>query len=302
MNTHLNTVGDLAERYFGWLDREIRAGRRRPATASYYRRQLGRWLDLVGADRQLADLIPWDLEQHKTGWHSVTAVKRLFNWAVGVGLVSDHPFRRVEAPPHGQRERILSRAETALLLRTAGPAFRRFLVGLRHTMARPQELAALQWRHLQPDGRSFVLTQFKAKDRRRDGVKIRIIALDSRMRRFVGRRRHRAQLDDYVFTNSQGKRWTGNALRCAMRRVREKAGLLDGGELVVCYTFRHTAATEATANGVRDRRLADLLGHATTRTTARYQHLALEHLAEAIDQATARRRPAGPERRRPASA
>src|SRR6185295_4351794 len=50
------------------------------------------------------------------------------------------------------------------------------------------------------------------------------------------------------------------------------------GETIVPYTFRHTAATLASAAGVRDRLLADALGHTETSTTARYQHLATEHI------------------------
>lgn len=290
MKTKPQTLGQLADCFIDWLTAEALAGRTRPATVDYYRRHVGRWAALVGRRQRLVDLVPYDLERHKRGWHDVQAVQRLFNWGVGVGLVAVNPFRSVPRGRLGQRTRTLSRSETARLLRTAHPAFRRYLVALRHTMARPQELRALKWSDLQPDGRSFVLRSFKGQQRRSDGVTVRVIMLDAYMRRWVSRRRRAARPEDHVFLNSQGRPWQGNALVCAMRRTRRRAGLNSGGELVVCYTFRHTAATAATAAGVRDRRLADLLGHSTTRTTARYQHLSAAELGEAIEQATARRR------------
>lgn len=163
---------------------------------------------------------------------------------------------------------------------------------MRHTLARPQEIRALRWDQLQDDGRWFALREFKGRARRKDGVNYRLIVLDEYMRGLIQAMKERRSGDSpYVFTNRFGLPWTGNAVRCAMRRARKRAGLDGPGlERVVAYTFRHTAATDATANGVRDRQLADLMGHSSTRTTARYQHLRADHLAEVIDRATARKR------------
>jgi site-specific recombinase XerD len=76
-----------------------------------------------------------------------------------------------------------------------------------------------------------------------------------------------------------------------MGRLRAKLGLGpdENGEQIVSYTLRHTAATRASARGVRDRVLAELMGHTSTSTTQRYQHLQADHLADAIRQANARK-------------
>jgi integrase len=197
----------------------------------------------------------------------------------------------VPLPPRGERERVLTRGERVGLLRGAEMAFRRFMLAMICTMARPQEVRALRWDQLRGDGTAFVLDQFKGKGRRRDGVRVRVLPVNARLARLLARlaRRPAHLSSDRVFLNGDGRPWTANAVRCRMRRLRARLGLDQGAEPVVCYTLRHTAATDATANGVTDRVLAELMGHASTRTTARYQHLQIGHLTAAIEQATRRR-------------
>lgn len=183
--------------------------------------------------------------------------------------------------------------------------FRHFLMAMRETLARPQEIRSLCWNMLQPEdprekveealpaGRAvFVLEDYKARDRRADSSEPRVILINNRLGRLLLRLRSRAQtLDDYVFVNSKGKPWSGNAVRCRMRRLRTdvKPEKPSKQENVVAYTIRHSTATIATAAGVVDQRLAALLGHTDPRTTRRYQHLQIKHLREAMKQIDAAR-------------
>jgi integrase len=289
------TLGQLADRFGEWMAREVAAGRLRPRTLAYYRDQLQRFLDAVGGHRAAASVKPHELETYKTGWHSVQAVQRLFNWGVQVGHLAVNPVRSVALPEAGRRQRVLSAADTARLLRAADRHFRPFLLAMRHTIARPQEVRALRWKHLTYEPvPMFVLRDFKGRRRRGDRqTAARTIPLDDRMLRLLARlaRRRNPSPEDHVFLNRRGLPWTGNAVRCRMMRLRGRAKLEpDGnGERVVCYTLRHTAATRASARGVRDRVLAELMGHTNTTTTQRYQHLQADHLAEAIRQANRRR-------------
>jgi site-specific recombinase XerD len=288
------TLGQLADEFGAWLKQEVDAGRKRQATLNYYTDQIQRFLDVVGGRRPAAGIKPIELERFKTNWQSVQAIQRLYNWGVAMGLVATNPVRSVRAPDLGQRQRILSPTETARLLRAADKHYRAVLVALRHTIARPQEIRALQWKHLvlQPHP-MFELTEFKAKSRRTDRLTARRrIPLDDRMLRLLRRlaaMRNPAP-DDYVFLNRHGRSWTANALRIRMRNLRTRVGLGpdDRGEQVVNYTFRHTAATRACAAGVRDRVLAEVMGHSRTDTTARYQHLQDDHLHRAIRAANSR--------------
>ena len=288
------TLGQLADKYGEWMQREVDAGRLRPRTLDYYHDQLQKFLDALGGNRPALGVLPHDVEMYKTGWHSVQAAQRLFNWGVKMGLLKENPIRSVQKPDAGQRQRILTPAETGRLLQAADRDFRPFLLAMRHTIARPQEVRALRWRHLvyRPVP-VFVLTEFKARRRRKDKTAVRIIPLDDRMLRLLNRlaRKRPPAPDDFVFLNSDGLPWTGNAVRCRMMRLRDKVGLGpdENGEQVVAYTMRHTSATRASARGVRDRVLAELMGHTSTATTQRYQHLQAEHLAEAIKRVNGRK-------------
>jgi site-specific recombinase XerD len=285
------TLGELAARFFAWMERECAGERYARGTLDYYRTHLTLAVRRIGADRPVAELRAIDLEMTRTSWFSVQAPQRLFNWAVRVGLSESNPFRNVPLPPHPARSRVLSDVELAQLLRGARGgrgAFRRFLIGMRETLARPQEIRHLTWEMLDPRLGAFVLTDFKGKKRRRDGKAARLIPVTPRLGRLLERLRARQGATGRVFLNCAGEPWTRNAVRCCMRRLRRKLGWPDRGEKVVPYTMRHTGATRATANGVSDRRLADLMGHAKTITTARYQHLQVIHLHEALRQAQAR--------------
>jgi len=290
------SLGHLADEYGRWLKDEVAAGRKRQATLDDYQTQTQRFLDAVGGKRPAVGVKPIELERFKTGWHSVQAVQRLYNWGISMGLIETNPLRSVRLPDLGQRQRILSPAETVRLLRAADKHYRVVLLALRHTIVRPQEIRALQWKHLllKPYP-MFELRDFKAESRRKDRhVARRRIPLDDRMLRLLARlaaRRNQMQMpDDFVFLNSHGHPWTGNALRIRMRNLRKRLNLApdENGEQVVNYAQRHTAATRACAAGLRDRVLADLMGHARTDTTARYQHLQDHHLHDAIRTANAR--------------
>jgi integrase len=288
------TLGQLADKYGEWMQREVAACRMKPRTLDYYQDQLQKFLDTIGGNRPALGLLPHEVEMYKTGWHSVQVVQRLYNWGVVMGLLAENPIRSVQKPRLGQRQRILSLVETIQLLRGSDHQFRPFLVAMRHTIARPQEVRAVQWKHLVYEPvPMFVLRDFKAKDRRKEKAAVRTIPLDDRMLRLLKRLARKSQpaIDDYVFLNQDGQPWTANAVRCRMMRLRQKLGFGpdENGEQIVAYTMRHTAATRASACGVRDRLLAEIMGHTSTQTTQRYQHLQADHLAEAIKRATCRK-------------
>ena len=286
------TLTELQQNFLAWIANEVQHGRAKDRTLRYYRTWIDRFVAAAGRDRPITELLPLDLERCKRGWHSVQAVQRMFNWAVDMGILDNNPFRRIHKPPLGQRQRTLQPAELVKLLRVCRRPLRDLLMTLRLTMARPQEVRQLRWSYYREDLSAFLLSDFKAKARRKDSAMWRVLLVCPRLQRLLKRLRRQAPAGDgFVFLMQCGRPWTANALRLAVRRAARRAGLdVAGQEHVVAYTLRHTAATHATRNGVADRRLADLLGHTSTKTTARYQHLQLEDLAQAHQQATQRRR------------
>lgn len=307
------TVAHLIDSFDAHYGVLIQCGQAEAATREWYR-DAHKKLRVAAGSFPAAELRAHHLVGVDFTNHFVRALKALYKWATDedVDLVPKNPFRKLRTPPCGERNRVLSRSELRRLYLACravheqiGPPrsrrmtwrrspFRLFLFVMFHTLARPGEVRKLLWRDVRLDQRMIVLTKFKCKDRRRDGVKVRTIPLDLMTVRMLTNWYHRRspRPDDPVFVSERtGKMWSPNAIRCKMRRARLTAGLGregEGGEQVVCYTLRHTSGTVATVNGVRDRELADIMGHTTTRTTARYQHLSADHLVTRIDQATAR--------------
>lgn len=192
----------------------------------------------------------------------------------------------------------MDRPLLARILRKSSSSFRRYLLALRESLARPQEIRAATWAHLwwpeKPDGLRaallagqavLVLDDFKARRRRADANIPRLIPVSPRLGRLLWRLFCRGAGDSgHIFLNHHGRPWTNNAVRCRMRWIRKTLRLARDhrGENIVCYSLRHTGATWAAAAGLRDRLLADVMGHSTTRTTARYQHLQIEDLQAAL--------------------
>ena len=68
-------------------------------------------------------------------------------------------------------------------------------------------------------------------------------------------------------------------LRAAMRKAAIKAGLKQQG----VHILRHTLATRLHRRGVPLKTIADLLGHLSTNTTARYARVHLRELRQAAE-------------------
>lgn len=283
----------LYAQFLAWIDKH-----NRPRTVDYYRSFLDRFVAAVG------DLCVEELRKHHLlnwgrSWHELQAVQRLFHWAHSeMELIDRNPFATIKRPRPGRRRRILGRDELLRLLRAAAPDFRAFLLAMRETIARPQEIRGLRWELLRWDAAlqtreqaliagdaRFELQDYKARERRADPDAPRVILVSARLGRLLTRLAARGEhADGFIFRNSEKRPWSSNAVRLRVKRLRRRTKLErdSRGELLVAYTLRHSGATAATINGVPDRVLAELMGHTSTRTTARYQHLSIAHLRLAL--------------------
>lgn len=287
------TVHEIIRRFETWAINHLAKG-----TVLNYRRHLARFAVHVG-DVPSSTLKAHHLLEWGKRWHEIQAVQRCWNWAANEAeLIERSPFARVKKPKAGKRKRIFERRDLFLLLRRARQDFRLFLLALRETIARPQEIRAVRWDEIRPldpalsfeeslrAGKSyFQLEEYKHRHLRTNGDDARLIPISPRLGRMLWRM-HRSASDQRgeIFRTFRGRPWTKEAVRLRMKRLRKALGLGADrrGENLVAYTIRHTMATSAAAGGLRDRLLADLMGHTTTRTTARYQHLHAGHLIEAM--------------------
>lgn len=287
------SLSQLVDKFLAWS-----ALVHAPRTTACYRDQLAKFTARHGK-KQISRLRAIDLQECGHTWHLYQAVQRLFNWAKDEAkLTKVNPFNKLRRPAMNERKRITSRLERVRLLRAARPPLRFLLLAYRETLARPQELRAATWADLivpgdampltdaLPQGEAcLVLWEHKTRKQRRDGNAPRVILISPRAGRLLVRLLRRSpRPDDPIFRSAVCRKWTANALRCCFRRLRRRLQLRRDrhGENIVPYTFRHTGATTAAAAGIRDRVLAEILGHSSTRTTARYQHLNVEHLREAM--------------------
>jgi integrase len=283
----------LTEKYLAWADKT-----RHPSTVYAYALYFRKWVAYFG-DQVVKEITPADVVEFARSWHECQAIKRLFKWATEEAcLFERNPIKGVKPPRRGFRRRVLTRKEEKKILRWVKRDLRLLLIAFRETAARPQELRNVTWENVHPERPgdtidqalrnglcSIVLYDFKDCSRRRDDERPRVILLSPRACRLLLRLRKKKQRKkDPVFVTERGNAWTPDALRCRFRRMRKKLKIKrdERGETIVPYTFRHTAATRAAAAGVRDRVLADVLGHVETKTTARYQHLCLEDLRTAM--------------------
>lgn len=286
-------LADLAEQFYAFME-----GRNAPGTIAYYRTNIRRFVQAVGnlpvGELRKHHLLTWG----KT-WHEMQSVQRLFQWAhAQMELIDRNPFKDVKRPRAGMRKRIISPRDFARILRATDPWFRALLIAMRETIARPQEMRGVTWECIRCDEANhymaeallsgsayFELWEYKSRTQRTDKDAPRNIPISPRLARLLARLLERAKSNvGPIFLNARGKPWTNNAVRLRMRRLRDRLhlGADHRGENLVAYSIRHTQATNASANGVPDKILAEVMGHTTTRTTARYQHLSTKHLLSAM--------------------
>jgi hypothetical protein len=117
----------------------------------WYREYLQSFCDAVGK-LPFAELKPFHvnrwLDNHpdwKAGRCADIAVKRVFNWAYGEGLIDRNPLRKLRKPAAKARERVLTPEARRLILANYGEddPFRDFLTALFETEARPGEVASV---------------------------------------------------------------------------------------------------------------------------------------------------------------
>lgn len=217
-----------------------------------------------------------------TQYNAVRSAVRVLNWAVKQGLLDNNPLKGMERPRPESRKSFLTDDEYRVLLRAASRPFKIFLMALRYTGARPSEVRELTWNQVHED--RWVLQEHKTV--RKTG-KPRVIHLSRQMKSLM-KCLQRESKSKYVFVNCRGQKWTTNAVRLQMTRLRRKIGLRDDA---CVYELRHAYGTYGILNGVDPATLAELMGHVDTAMISRvYGHLAeqTEHLSAAAEKAARR--------------
>ena len=204
------------------------------------------------------DVTKW-IENHP-GWGSwsqraaISAVKRVFSWAIEQGLLTANPLAKVRRPRGQRREQLISDDQHAAMWNASRAEMRHVMLALRHSGARPGMVAAVTAANVSPDGWSWIMHEHKT---RKNTGRPLVIYLSPCLRTLT-----LALAQKYpagpLFRDARGNAWNRNSIRCRIRRLRKKLGLPAG---IVAYSYRHTFATNAILNGTDLATAAELLGH-----------------------------------------
>jgi integrase len=240
--------------------------------------------------------------------------KAMFNWAVHEELVAAYPFTKTPLPRVPKAAaRFASRREAAQWLRFLWRSGKRDFAFLQrcliHTGARPSELTRatrdeVSWgawtEKSGHKGAIIVRTDWKNSKKSNE---LRRVYLPASLCRGLRRRlegptpasggagpQGRTDRAGHIFTSARGIAWTATNLSTVTIRAR-RAGIEqglpfadDGPDALICYRWRHTAASTLLNKGVPIAVVGKLLGTSAAMIASTYGHILNDSLADAASQ------------------
>lgn len=216
--TH-DVVVSVLDAFLDWCQKH-----RAPRTYDWYRDYLQSFAGSIPRDLRVDRLKPIHVQQWvdaQPGWGSgkrgaITAVQRAFNWAARIGLIEANPVRHVEKPRAGRRDVVISPDEYAWILgQVRDEEFRDLLTVSWETGCRPQEILAVQARHVDLPGGRWVFPPDEAK-----GKKVHRVVYQTERALEITRRLMARHPEGPLFRNTDGRPWHPYALNCRFGRLR----------------------------------------------------------------------------------
>jgi integrase len=198
----------------------------------------------------------------------ITVVKGMFIWAVAENLIPGNPLTSLKAPSMERREVALDQETVGKILAEVADdfSFGDLVRFLHATGCRPSEAMTLAAAHV--DLGNSIATK-PGKTTRKTG-RMRTLYLNPVALEIV-RRRAADWPGGPIFRNSHGGAWSRFTIAHRFQRLRDKLGL---GPEIMAESFRHTYITQALLSGESDSHVAEIVGHASTRTISKhYSHL-----------------------------
>lgn len=250
----------------------------------------------VFGDLPLADVSSYAIQQlhdrlrvqkcAATANRHLALLKRCFNLAVLWGKVEKNPVRGIRLhQENNQRQRYLSGLELSRFLmalkeepsRSLADAVRYLLV----TGARREEVLRARWDEVDLERRQWFLPKTKSGKSR--FVLLNDAAVD------LLHDRPRSPNNPFVFPGKNPGQPICNPYK-GFQRILRRAGIKD----LRIHDLRHSFASLAINNGASLYEVQHLLGHADSKTTMRYAHLASDRLREATGHVSIMVQKAGP--------
>lgn len=209
-----------------------------PRTFEWYQRHCEAFAKSIPPLLPVGQLKPFHLTRLLAAhpdWSSSTkngvcrAVCRAFKWAEDEELILRSPLRKVKKPKAKRREVVITPEEFDEML-AAFPAecIQDLLVTVWETGCRPQELVAVERRHVDPERGRWVFPTEESKGEARP----RVVYLTPRALK-VTRRLVVRHPEGPLFRNTGGNAWNRHSLSCVFGRLQVRLGLRRMKELGV---------------------------------------------------------------------
>jgi integrase len=212
--------------------------------------------------------------------------RTLLRWGEEYELI-DNPIRRFPpiryAPPRTLR---FSDDEIGrLLARIPEGSFRDMIEFGLLTGLRPLELRELKKEEVVQDaqGRCFILIEQHKTSKTAKTPQPRSVPLPQEAAAIVRRQVDSHPTADYIFLNEDGTPYTAGVYRRRLERWCKRAKI----PVKPPYALRHSFASLQADENTNIVSLGQLMGHTSTRTTARYIRASAEHQRQAVDRTAA---------------
>jgi integrase len=239
-------------------------------TYGVYRRLIQKFVDAIPKTLLVSDLKPnhvtrvmdanAEIWNNNTKHDFATAVQRAFNWALGEGLIDRNPLAKISKPGREAREMAVSPADYAdAMAAIKEPNFRMLLAFAWESGVRPQEIRAIEARHVDFEKKRIVFPPKEAKGKKRHRIVYLTDAGIEILKPLI-----ELNPEGAVFRNSEGMPWNKNSINCAFCRLKEKIG-----RKLHMGAWRKGYATEALKSGMDTVSVAALLGHTNAAMVSR---------------------------------
>ena len=189
---------------------------------------------------------------------------------------NDKPFSKMPYErENNERDRWLADDEEKRLLENCSEWLREILIFALNTGLRQGELLSLEWNRVNLF-RETILIQ-KTKNGKPKTVPLNQNAMD--VIEPKSEQKVRKLKNDFVFTNSHGKKIDRYNLRRAFKKAVSKAEIED----IRFHDLRHCFCTKLAQRGVDIYKIAKLAGHEDIRMTQRYSHHCPESLRDGVE-------------------
>lgn len=198
----------------------------------------------------------------------------LFEYAIENDLATKNPCRNTKKlPENNERTRHLTNDEERRLLfeLTAQETVQAIVIIALHTGMRRGEILALNWSDV-----DFARGQLHIRQSKTD--RPRSVPMNNTVRETLARLQPSPrQSQPYIFAGRRDNKRLTTIYR-TFRRACERAGIAD----FHFHDLRHTAATRLADTGADAFTIAEILGHADLKSTARYTHATNERKRAAV--------------------